>query len=191
MTTLPELRKQLDRKLEKYKLAKKSLKKTRIQLKKSRRRVKGTTKALEVVQTIAADLQASAHQQVASIVSKCLETVFDDPYEFEIEFVKKRARTEARLVFKRDGVERDPKTGIGGGVLDMAAFGLRLAALVLTRPRPRKVLILDEPFRFVSASYLPRVRDLLQQLAEELKVQLIVVTHITTLQIGTLVNLGD
>lgn len=89
------------------------------------------------------------------------------------------------MVFIRDGQEIDPMSASGGGVIDVAAFALRLACLLLATPRPRRLLVLDEPFRFVSAKYRPKIRALLLQLSEELGVQIILVTHITELQIGT------
>lgn len=139
----------------------------------------------QVVVGIAQTMQQKAHQQISTIVSRCLSAVFEDPYEFRILFEQKRGKTEARMVFVRDGQEIDPMSASGGGVIDVAAFALRLACLLLTSPRPRRLLVLDEPFRFVSAKYRPKIRALLLQLSEELGVQIILVTHITELQIGT------
>lgn len=138
----------------------------------------GTALAAQTVaQTVAAAVQRTAHDRIASVVSRCLEAVFDDPYEFRIEFDRKRGRTEARLEFVRDGSALDPTTAAGGGVVDVAAFALRLSALILSRPTVRPVLVLDEPFRFVSRDYSPRVRDLVSALAADLKIQFILVTH--------------
>ena len=74
--------------------------------------------------------------------------------------------------------ELDPLQSCGGGILDVAAFGLRLACLMLQRPQPARVLILDEPFRFVSSHYRSNVRALLSELSQEMGVQIIMVTHI-------------
>jgi hypothetical protein len=104
--------------------------------------------AQAVSQAMAQGMQRQAHVRVTSIVNKCLTSIFDEPYTFDIQFDRKRGRTEARMVFERDGAELDPTTGAGGGVLDVASFALRVAACVLGQPPKRKLLILDEPFRF-------------------------------------------
>jgi len=144
-----------------------------------------------VLQSAAQAVQQEAHHRIADLVSRCLETIFDDPYEFRIVFEQKRGKTEARLVFVRDGMELDPLGSAGGGVVDVAAFALRLSCLMLVRPPLRRILILDEPFRFVSAEYRPRLRALILQLADELGVQFIMVTHIQELKCGSVVTIGD
>ncbi len=93
-------------------------------------------------------------------------------------------------MFLRNGQELGRR--IGGGVYDVAAFALRIAAVLLQRPKARRVLFLDEPFRFVSERNLnrERVRDLVTTLARELEFQFIIVTHDRVLEIGTVVELG-
>lgn len=146
--------------------------------------------AQRIVQHLASEVQNQVHGRISQIVSRCLTAVFvEDPYEFQIEFEIKRGKTEAKLQFVRDGVVVDPLTASGGGVVDVASFALRLAALVLTKPPRRKLLVLDEPFRFVSADYRDRVRQLLLRLSEELGLQIIMVTHDPALQVGNVVEI--
>jgi DNA repair exonuclease SbcCD ATPase subunit len=145
--------------------------------------------AQNIAQHVAQLVQQQAHQQIASIVSRCLEAIFDEPYTFVIEFDRKRGRTEAALTFQRDGISVDPMTASGGGVVDVAAFALRLSCMLLSKPSVRKLLILDEPFKFVSAEYRPRLRSMIESLSKELGVQFLVVTHIEELQIGKVVHL--
>lgn len=152
-------------------------------------RVAAALEATKVVQQVAETVQAQAHARIAQVVTRCLSAVFEDPYEFRILFEQKRGRTEARLVFVDGEQELDPLTAVGGGVVDIAAFALRLAALLLHQPPLRRILIADEPFRFVSAEYRDRVRVLLENLHAELGVQFIIVTHITELETGTVVRL--
>jgi len=142
------------------------------------------------LQQAAETFQAEAHKQIATIVSECLEAIFDEPYEFKILFERKRGKTEARLVFLREGLEYDPMSASGGGVVDVASFALHLSCLMLTQPSKRKLLVLDEPFRFVSAEYRGRIASMLETLAEELGVQFLIVTHMEELKIGKVINLG-
>lgn len=145
--------------------------------------------AQEAIQATAAAVQEVAHQRIAGVVSRCLSAVFEEPYDFQIIFDRKRGRTEARLVFVRNGVEVDPLDASGGGVVDVAAFALRLACLMLSRPKARRLVVLDEPFKFVSAGYRDRVRDMLEQLATDMGLQVVMVTHIDELRAGKVVVL--
>lgn len=66
-------------------------------------------------------------------------------------------------------------------MLDVAAFGLRLACLMLSRPRPARVLVLDEPFKFVSSSYRENLVALLTELSDEFGLQIVLITHLPEL----------
>jgi hypothetical protein len=175
----------------KYDHARRTLKDEFHTIVRERRRVETAVKAQQILQVIAQRVQETAHKQIAAIVTRCLKAVFDDPYTFKIHFERKRGKTEARMVFVRKGMELDPKTGVGGGVLDVAAFALRLACLLLQRPARRRLLILDEPFKFVSErkEYRERVRQLLESLSEEMDVQLVLVTHDSILETGKVVEI--
>lgn len=137
--------------------------------------------ALAIAEAVAEQVQANIKHKLEGLVTQALAAVFDDPYELRVTLVLKSGRTEAHLAFFKDGEEIDPLNAAGGGVVDVAAFALRLAALTLQGNRVRRALILDEPFRFVSRNYLPAVRDLLHQLTNSLGVQIIMVTHLPEL----------
>lgn len=148
--------------------------------------------AQEVIQSAAQQVQETAHRQIQSVVNRCLEAVFpDDPYTFEIQFSKKRGKTEAALVFKKgDLVLTDPMNQTSGGVVEVAALALRLACLVLQKPPVRRLLILDEPFKNVNGSdYQNRVAQLVTALADDYGVQFVIVTDDEWLKIGNVVEL--
>ena len=168
-------------------LARESIEKE--ELDKNKKHLESSLEAQALIQEIAKVVQTQGQEQISSIVSRCLEAVCDDPYEFRIVFEEKRGRTEARLVFCRDGLELDPTTESGLGVVDVAAFALRLSCLLLSRPTKRKLLVLDEPFKFISENVVGKVRDLLISLSEELQVQIIMVTHEKGLRAGKILEL--
>lgn len=143
----------------------------------------------DLAQKVAQGIQQHTHSLVAQVVTKCLETIFEEPYEFNIIFERKRGKTEAKLIFERDGMEIDPMTSSGGGVLDVAAFALRLSAIILTKPHTRKIIIMDEPFRFLSESYREKIKNLLQELSIQYDFQFIMVTHIKELICGKNITL--
>lgn len=150
--------------------------------------VTDTEHAQQIVQQLAQTIQQQTHKAIADVVSRCLSTIFDDPYEFRIVFARKRGKTEARLTFERNGKTVDPLSAAGGGVVDVAAFALRLACLVLARPKRRRLIVLDEPFRFVDPDKSKRLATLLQQLAKDMQVQFILVTHKPSLRIGNVIE---
>lgn len=141
------------------------------------------------VQGITSAVQQKVHERVSTLVSRCLSAVFDDPYEFKVVFERKRGKTEARLVFVRDGHEFDPIDGVGQGCVEVAALALRLVKL-LSQPDQRRVLILDEPFKSLHGdNERQRVLRLVEMLAEELKVQFIITTGLNWLRVGKVIDL--
>lgn len=142
-------------------------------------------------QALAQTIQQQAHSQIAEIVSSCLHSVFsDDTYDFEIRFDRKRGKTEASLILIKNGnVVEDPINEDSGGVINIAAFALRLACLLASKPQPRKFLVLDEPFHHVSEKYRLAVRDLIHQLARDFHCQFLIVTHDKHLMQGTIIHL--
>ncbi len=78
----------------------------------------------------------------------------------------------------------------GGGVVDVASFALRLASLMLARPIPRRLIVLDEPFKFLSEGHRGRIREMLLGLADQMKMQFVMVTHVRELECGKTVRMG-
>ncbi len=145
-----------------------------------------------IAQHVAQGIQQQAHTRISKVVSICLETVFagEDIYGFKIRFERKRGRTEAILMLTKNGHEiDDPMEGDSGGVLDVAAFALRLSCIILAKPHLRRIVGLDEPFKFVSDGYLPNVRMMLKGLAEDFGFQFIMITHIKELRTGKVIEL--
>jgi DNA repair exonuclease SbcCD ATPase subunit len=147
--------------------------------------------AQSLIQECASVVQQKAHAQISKIVTYCLVAVFgqDESYQFEIEFKKKRGKTEAELHFIRNGKRFHPTAGAGGGVVEVAAFALRVAAIMLTKPKKRRLLILDEPFKMVSSDYVGRIASMLEAMADELEFQFIIVTHNDELKVGNVVEI--
>ena len=145
----------------------------------------------ERVKALALLCQQNCKASIEELVTRCLAAVFpENRYRFNLVFERKRDQTEARIVLTDgDGNEYDPLRNNGGGVADIIAFALRLATLMLRVPQPAKVLVLDEPFRCVSADHRQRIADLLVSLTSELGFQIIMVTHMRELARGNVIEL--
>lgn len=153
------------------------------------KQLEATRIALDLSQKVAKEVQAVVHAKVASIVSRALSAVFPEPYEFRLNFEDKGGRTQAVLTFERDGMEVDPMTASGGGVIDIAALALRISCLLLAQPPVRRLIVADEPLRHLSRNFRSKARDFFAVLSEELKIQMIFVTHDEGLVTGKVVEL--
>lgn len=132
--------------------------------------------ARNIMQLAARKTQENLEVHFSDLVSKALMTVFDDPYLFVPKFEERRNKTECDLWFERNNVRRRPQFSAGGGVIDVTSFALRLAYNRLEKGAP--VLILDEPFKMLSKSLMPRAIELLHMLAHEFGIQMIINSHI-------------
>ena len=133
--------------------------------------------AREVIREVGLQTQKTLQFHISEITSLALEAVFDDPYKLVAEFVQRRNKTECDLYFLRDKSQVDPLSASGGGAVDVASFALRVASWSMQSPRSRNVLVLDEPFRFLSENLLPKASEMLQQISAQLGLQIIMVTH--------------
>ncbi len=192
MTTV-EMRRRLDRLAADYEHACRSVREERLSFRNARQQEKDALTAQQIVQEVAEATQKFAHSQIANVVSRCLEAVFDDEaYKFVIDFAKKRGKTEAVLTFVRDGMElTDPTEEAGLGQVDVAALALRLACLILSKPERRRLLVLDEPCKWTSKNYRPAIGSLIVTLAKEFGIQFVIVTHAEELAVGHVIDLEE
>lgn len=133
--------------------------------------------AQQVIQEIARRVQQQAHQKICGLVTRCLKAVYaDEAYEFSVVFHKKRGKTEAKFVFTRGGEEFDEPIGeVGGGMIEVANFALRVAEIVMTGKR--RLIVDDEPLRNVHGrENRERLVELLPALCRELDFQMIFAT---------------
>lgn len=133
--------------------------------------------AREIIRLVGLQTQEVLQYHISDITSLAMEAVFPDPYKLEISFVKRRNKLECDIMFSRDGKAIDPLESSGGGAVDVASFALRVASWSLRNPKKRNVIILDEPFRFLSAKYQPAASRMLKEISEKLQIQFIIVTH--------------
>jgi DNA repair exonuclease SbcCD ATPase subunit len=135
-----------------------------------------------VIQEAAHKTQAELSWYINDMVSAAIESVFpEDDYQFYLEFVQRRGKTEADL-FLADakGNKVKPSDAEGGGLVDIVSFALRICLWSLTKSS-RKTIILDEPLKFLSRDLLPKAGELVKTLSERLGLQIIMVSHLDEL----------
>ncbi len=131
-------------------------------------------RALELVKSVGLATQSQLEYHLSDMVSTGLNTVFDDVYDFKVQFEIHRGKTECNLFFEKDGELAHPKFS-GGGELDIAAFCLRCAAWSMKK-KYRPVLVLDEPWKHLKGEKEnTRAIQLMKTLSRELGLQIICV----------------
>lgn len=162
-----------------YNQIQKQIKENVSEQEKLKKRLELVEKAQVFLQSVAQRTQERLKFQIEDIVNLALESVFPDEYEFKIVFDVSRGKTDAELVFtdKRTGKTVDPMEASGGGVVDLTAFALRISAYALENGIDN-VIILDEPFKFISRDLQERAGEILKTLSKKMGLQVLMVTHI-------------
>lgn len=146
-------------------------------LKKQKVHLQSTIKAKSIIRKAALDTQKEFEVYISDIVTSALNAVFDEPYEFKINFTERRGKTEADLFFVKDGNEVNPIVSSGLGAVDIASCALRVACWGLAHDKPRNVLVLDEPFKHLSTDKQGKAAAFLKALAYDSGIQIIYISH--------------
>jgi len=137
--------------------------------------------ALDVLSEAVTLTHDEARKMLEELTTDALRAVYGDEYSFRLDYGTVRDRTGVTPIILRGNTEVSPKDEVGGGVIDVASFALRLGCWILQDPQPSAVFFLDEPFRFVSSDRIGNVVSLLLGICDLLGVQLNVVSHNTEL----------
>src|SRR3990167_4000777 len=114
---------------------------------------------------------------IEEMVTTALQAVFEEDYQFVIDFDIKRNKPEAKISLKLRGEETDPSNSVGGGVLDIASFSLRVVLYSIQNPKTDNVIILDEPLRFLHGK-IENAMKMIKDLSKKLNIQFIIVSQI-------------
>ena len=181
---LKQIRKKIDKYFIERELLKSQLDQITIDLKKFNTEYDNAKKARAILQMVAKQTQTHLQDHFSKLVTMALDSVFDNPYKFVVEFEEKRGRTECKLLFERDGYKIDPLSSSGGGPIDIACFALRIAFLIMGTNR--RIIILDEPFKNLRSTLHEAAGNMIRHLAKELNIQFIIITHL-----DSIVQTGD
>ena len=170
-------------KLEQYKGQRSSIQKLLgVETKKNKKISKDSidaTLANDILTLVGRQTQEKLVFKIEALVTSALEYVYDDPYQFKVEFDTKRSQTECNLYFERDGFKANPVKDSEGTLLDISSVALRVAvwALPQLRDRSSPVLILDECLKHVSKEYIDLASKFMKEMCDRLGIQIITVTH--------------
>ncbi len=120
---------------------------------------------------------------IENMVTTALQAVFEEDYKFVINFDIKRNKPEAKISLMIRGEEVDPRDSVGGGVIDVASFALRIVLWSIENPKSSNVLILDEPFHFIHGK-MENASKLIKKLNKDLGIQFIIISQLEELGEG-------
>lgn len=141
---------------------------------------------VEIVKQLDAKLRDRITKVVENLVTRFYRYIFQNEDTFKIKYANKRGTINASFLLEttKNGkkIQLDPLEDDAGGKADVIALGLRIAGLIAYSPTLPKVLVLDEPLKFVSNSlsgsdYKKRAAEFLKKLSVEYGIQFIIVTH--------------
>lgn len=142
-----------------------------------KRDLKRHEQANEIIKEVGLRTQNQISFHISNITSLALESVFDNPYELQVEFVQRRNKTECDLSFVRGKSKLKPLEASGFGAVDVASFALRIASWSMQRPRSRNVMILDEPFKHLKGEKANlRLLDMINEVSKKLGLQIIMIS---------------
>ena len=133
-------------------------------------------KARVIVAEAGKHTQSYLKDYIESMITTALQAVFEEDYQFIIDFDIKRNKPEAKISLKLRGEETDPKDSCGGGVLDVASFALRVVLWSIENPKSTNTLILDEPMKFLHGR-IENAMKMIKDLSKKLNIQFIIVSQ--------------
>lgn len=126
--------------------------------------------------------QMQAQQTIEELVTRGLQTIFDDTLSFHI-IQTMRGKTASvdfvvRTTLGGEVIDTSVMEARGGGLAATIGFLLRLVVMLLSKgTKTENILVLDETFGMVSAEYIHPLGEFLREVVEKTGVQIVLVTH--------------
>jgi len=136
-------------------------------------------KVLELFRAVGEAVRREIKDKIENLISSVLTTVFEEPFRFKINIVRRRNQVEVDFDVASRNMEGDILGIRGGGIADVISISLRIVLAEMLKVKGP--LILDEPLRMVSEEYVPNVASFLVELSKKFGRQIICITHNKTL----------
>ena len=139
------------------------------------------TQVRYVLTEVSRHTQEQFKLHIESLVTMAIESVFiDRKFVFVLKFEHKSNRIVCEPLIMENGEEFKPKDELGGGIIDIISFALRIVLWTMENPQKRNTLIFDEPFKF-TGKLSKLAGRMMQELSHKLNIQIIMITHDDTL----------
>jgi DNA repair ATPase RecN len=142
------------------------------------------TKAIELLSFLSELTKQETKEGFNSLITFALRYIFNEPYQFQLEFGKRGNYDEADFkILPPNRTEcGDILDSNGGGVIDIVTLALRIVLLELSKPKNEFFLVLDEPCKHLSLQYRPKMGEFFRYISQKTNRQLIIITHIEELK---------
>ena len=142
---------------------------------------KTSVENLSQARWIMSEVQKRFKERFENLITLAIQSVFDRPFRFCLEFERKRNQMECQVIIKEivNGNERvyeELEDEVGGSLIDIVSFAARVVLWSLEKPRSRNVIILDEPMKNMG-QLIFLGGQILKEISHRLKFQLIIITH--------------
>ncbi len=152
-----------------------------VELEQSRSEVELLEKVILLLQRTSEYAREQSKQQIESLVTKCLQFVFDKSISFEIDIYEQRNTANADFYLVNTigdiDIRTKPEVSNGGGIVDIISLALRISFLELNDPKLEGPIIFDEPAKHVSEDYIFNIGDFLKESSRMFDRQIIMITH--------------
>jgi len=140
------------------------------------------SKSLIILNSIADSRQTNIYNQIESLVTEGLRSIFGEELSFHLVPAIKANRQVLSMSIRStlpngNVFDTDIKSARGGGHAAVVGFLLRLVILLLTKRDKPKLLVLDETFAQVSEEYRPAVATFIRQIVDKTDTQVILISH--------------
>lgn len=157
-------------------IVKDRLKKEQFSLRVVSKKIRDHEEARSFYTQLSKTIQAEVKQYIEEVTTTAIQTIFEYPYTYHLEFEEERNTITCTPVIKDGDKQYNPKDDQGGGMLDIIGFINKIILWSIESPRTRNTLVFDEPFRFCGELTL-KVAKIVRELCQELGFQVIIFTH--------------
>lgn len=130
---------------------------------------------IQAVRLLSSVVKSKIAKDFSKLVTEGIRFIFEKDLEFVVHLDSEKAIPQASFKVIYEGQERHPLDDMGGGIVDVISFCLRLVMLELLHLEGP--LFLDEPFKHLSSYYRERAALFLREYAETSGRQILLVTH--------------
>ena len=136
-------------------------------------------KAVELLTMVQHESRDKVKSGFESIITHALNFVFDENYQFELEFGRRGNLQELNFNIKKPGFTEayDILDTNGGGLVDLISLALRIVLMELNTPKIDGFIILDESLKHLSENFLPNANEFLKEIQSKLNRQFIFISH--------------
>lgn len=161
------------------KIRKQALRRKRTLLKAEKAHKLDLLRARKVLLELIGQTQDEIKEKIEPLITKALHSVFDRDFTFELKFEEKRNQMQCTPVIREGNkVYEDIEFDLGGGILPIISFALRIVFWGLNSDSIRNTIILDEPIKgSLGGELLDRTIDMYKAVSDKAGIQLILITH--------------